>query len=64
MNDTKLELQPSAARIQELERTVRAQRDQIAHLKDEIKVLEEGQWVSDACGDDLWDSVFETQRPI
>ncbi len=58
MNCSDTDLKPNTERIQELERIVRVQRDEIVRLQNEIEVLGEEPWVSEACGDDLWDVVL------
>ncbi|WP_299699100.1 hypothetical protein [uncultured Tateyamaria sp.] len=55
MSDLKTENTPRAVQVQALEETVIAQRKEIAFLKGQIKTLERGHWVNEACGDDLWD---------
>ncbi|WP_299507896.1 hypothetical protein [uncultured Roseobacter sp.] len=58
MNYSETDLKPNTERILELEQIVRAQRDEIVRLRNEIKVLDDGPWVSEACGDDLWEVVL------
>ncbi|WP_421981570.1 hypothetical protein [Roseibium sp.] len=42
-------------RIRLLEKTLEARDKEIRRLLDELQTLRQKAWVTDACGDDLWD---------
>ena len=42
-------------RIRLLEKTLEARDKKIRRLSDELQTFRQKAWVTDACGDDLWD---------
>jgi len=43
------------SRIRLLERKLEQRDEEIKRLSDELQALRQKAWVTDACGDDLWD---------
>nr|WP_319385985.1 hypothetical protein [uncultured Roseibium sp.] len=49
------EIASMTERIRLLEQTLEARDKEIRRLSDELQTLRQKAWVTDACGDDLWD---------